>query len=122
MMKKQGGNQGIYLGSGNLNAANVAVGENAAIRVSGDVSVQIGAELSELRKLFDVGHLASPDVTDAKKAIDAIEEEAAKSKPDRSIISSALDTLERIGKAGSALLPMGEKLGPHLMKLAALLL
>lgn len=120
-MTKRSTNEGIQTQGGHITATNIAVGRGAKIVISGNVSSEIRAELDAIREI-----VAEADVSDLEKdaagsAIAAVEEEIKKQEPDRSVLASALETLEKLGKVGGTLVPLGEKLAPHIAKLAGFL-
>jgi hypothetical protein len=94
------GNRGIIISGGNVNLGTVAVGDNARAQSTVTQGLSLEQLRQEIGRLIEVSAQArgTPSGEDAKTAA-ALQEEARKDRPDKSIMSTLL---QRFGHGAEA--------------------
>lgn len=112
-------NKGIQTGGGAVTATNIAVGDRASLTVPSDQG-DLAAMLARLRT--ELATLEPNDRAEAETALDTAAQEVAKPDPDPALVKGALESVERAAKSGTSLVDFGERIAPHLLTVARLLM
>lgn len=92
------GNKGIIIsGGGQLTAGQMAVGDHASVTVTNTTAQpeQLVRDLEEIRRLLEASKALQPDQRTAlQQQVEVVETQSKAARPDKSVITSALATIE----------------------------